>query len=208
MGSAPQYIFPGALLGSILLVAFALSLTAGISLPFSISMSSSGTTEGNQSLEESSSQGEQLPEDYEYDEPGCQVSTSFPEEVLQWCHLITKLSQENGMEPNLIAALMWQESGGNPTAYSKSGAVGLMQVMPRDGIATTFMCPNGPCFANRPTMFELQDPEFNLQYGTGLLAGLFAKYGNLRDALKYYGPMDVGYYYADKVLAIYENYSK
>jgi hypothetical protein len=38
-----------------------------------------------------------------------------------------------------------------------------------------------------------------------MLANLQAKYGNIRDALKYYGPMDVGYTYADKVLAIFDN---
>jgi len=44
----------------------------------------------------------------------------------------------------LIAAVILQESGGDPSAYSSSGAVGLMQVMPRDGIAAEFMCVNGP----------------------------------------------------------------
>jgi hypothetical protein len=39
-----------------------------------------------------------------------------------------------------------------------------------------------------------------------MLAGLVGKHGNIRDALKSYGPMDVGYYYADKVMGIYERY--
>ena len=68
------------------------------------------------------------------------------------------------------------------------------------------MCVNGPCFASRPTIADLRDPKFNIKYGTGMLAGLVSKYGNLREALKYYGPMDAGYTYADKVLTIYENY--
>ena len=106
----------------------------------------------------------------------------------------------------MIAALIWQESGGNPVAYSSSGAVGLMQVMPRDGLAANFICANGPCFASRPTIEELQDPKFNVKYGTAMLAGLLERSGSLRDALKSYGPMDVGYYYADKVLAIYQKY--
>lgn len=101
---------------------------------------------------------------------------------------------------------MLQESGGNPKAYSHSGAVGLMQIMPRDGIAASFMCINGPCFGSRPTIKELEDPEFNIEFGTRMLSGLISKYGNVRDALKFYGPMDVGYNYADKVLAIYENH--
>ena len=83
-----------------------------------------------------------------------------------------------------------------------------MQVMPRDGLAASFMCVNGPCFANRPTTEQLQDPEFNISYGTKMLAELVSKYGNMRDALRYYGPKDVGYYYADIVLSLYNQYGK
>lgn len=136
----------------------------------------------------------------------CQVSQRFPEKVLQWCDLITEHAIERGLEPDLLAALILQESGGNPVAYSHSGAVGLMQVMPRNGIAASFMCVNGPCFKNRPTISELEDPEFNVAYGTKMLAGLKKKHGNLRDALKYYGPADVGYYYSDIVLSLYKRY--
>jgi soluble lytic murein transglycosylase-like protein len=138
----------------------------------------------------------------------CAVSDKYPNKIRQWCDLVTKFSKKNDLDPDLVAALIWQESGGNPTAYSKSGAVGLMQVMPRNGIAASFYCANGPCFANRPTIVELQDPAFNIQYGTGMLANLVNKYGNLRDALRYYGPRNVGYYYADKVLGIYATYKK
>jgi soluble lytic murein transglycosylase-like protein len=81
-----------------------------------------------------------------------------------------------------------------------------MQVMPRDGIARNFKCPNGPCFAKRPTIAQLKDPDFNVEYGARMLANLVKRQGSLRDALKAYGPMDVGYYYADKVLGLYEKY--
>jgi soluble lytic murein transglycosylase-like protein len=97
-----------------------------------------------------------------------------------------------------------QESGGNATIMSHSGAVGLMQVMPRDGVAAEFMCINGPCFANRPTIAELKDPKFNIDYGSQMLSGLYAKYGSYREALYRYGPIDMGYQYADKVLKIWE----
>jgi hypothetical protein len=137
----------------------------------------------------------------------CQVSTSFPDSVRQWCSLITNYALQRSLDPNLLAALIFQESGGNPDAYSHSGAVGLMQVMPRDGLASEFMCPNGPCFQSRPSTAELKDPEFNISYGTKMLAGLIRKYGDVREALKSYGPMDVGYYYSDKVLGIYQHYA-
>lgn len=136
----------------------------------------------------------------------CSLAASYPEAIHPWCGWIEKYSRGSGFDPNLIAAVMLQESGGNPRAYSKSGAVGLMQVMPRDGIAASFMCPNGACFTSRPNMDELFDPEFNISYGVAMLAGLVNKYGNVRDALKAYGPMDVGYDYADLVLNIYQNY--
>lgn len=136
-------------------------------------------------------------------EQGCSLGSSFPESVQRWCDLIERYAGENGMDPNIIAAVMVQESGGNPDALSHSGAVGLLQVMPRDGIAATFQCKNGPCFSSRPSMSELYNPEFNISFGTGMLAGLVNRHGNLRDALRSYGPMDAGYTYADKVLAIY-----
>jgi hypothetical protein len=51
-------------------------------------------------------------------------------------------------------------------------------------------------------MEELFNPEFNISYGTKMLSQLIDKYGDLRTALKAYGPKDVGYYYADIVLNI------
>jgi soluble lytic murein transglycosylase-like protein len=134
----------------------------------------------------------------------CSISTNFPDNVRRWCGLISQHAAYHGIDPNLIAAMIWQESGGNPDAYSKDGAVGLMQVMPRDGLAAAFMCPNGPCFANRPSMQELYDPAFNIEYGVRFLSGLVSRHGNTRDALKAYGPANVGYYYADIVLGLYE----
>ncbi len=139
-------------------------------------------------------------------EEECQVSPVYPEAVRRWCGWITRYAVATSQQPNLIAAIILQESSGNPRAYSHSGAVGLMQVMPRDGIASKFMCINGPCFSNRPSMAELYDPEFNIQYGTQLLADLMQRSGNLREALRAYGPRDVGYAYADKVLRIYASY--
>jgi len=136
----------------------------------------------------------------------CELSPSYPESITQWCDIITNFANQAELSPNLVAAVILQESGGDASAYSTSGAVGLMQVMPRDGIASEFECINGPCFASRPTIEELLDPSFNVEYGTKMLTGLIGRLGSLREALKAYGPMDAEYSYADKVLAIYENY--
>jgi soluble lytic murein transglycosylase-like protein len=136
----------------------------------------------------------------------CRVSSAYPAEVRQWCGWITQYAEANNLHPDLVAGLIWYESGGDPLAYSRSGAVGLMQVMPRDGLAAEFMCVNGPCFANRPARAELEDPRFNIEYGTRMLAGLRNRYQDLRTGLKAYGPANVEYTYADKVLAIFERY--
>ena len=137
---------------------------------------------------------------------GCSLPSSYPESVRQWCGLIETYATQHSLDPALIAAVMLQESGGNPHAYSKSGAVGLMQIMPSDGPAASFMCINGPCFASRPSSAELYDPEFNISYGARMLAGLIQKKGSVREALFAYGPMNMGYRYADIVLGIMSRY--
>lgn len=124
--------------------------------------------------------------------------------VWQWCPLIMRAADRYQLDPNLIAALILVESGGDPQAYSSYGAVGLMQVEPRDGIAASITCPNGPCFADRPTIAQLQDPAFNVDYGAMLLRSYVDRYGSLREALRAYGPRGEGYYYAELVLATYE----
>lgn len=223
MNPAAPYIFPGALLGSLILALFAFTVTSGMALPASLlqqegqltSVNSQGgeevSSEFNSQTQEVQSADEQAQEEVleaedEGEETDCQVSGSFPDKILRWCDQITKFAEKNDLDPDLVAALVLQESGGNPSAYSKSGAVGLMQVMPRDGLAAGFSCVNGPCFANRPSINQLEDPNFNIQYGTNMLAGLIDKHGDVREALKAYGPMNVGYYYADIVLGLFRRY--
>ncbi len=133
----------------------------------------------------------------------CSISNKYPESVKQWCQWITISAQEAGVDANLIAAVIQVESAGVADAYSNNGAVGLMQIMPSDGLAANFLCINGPCFATRPTMDELFDPEFNIYYGSQLLKGYIVKNENLRDGLLAYGPTGVGYSYADEVLRVY-----
>lgn len=136
----------------------------------------------------------------------CSISATYPNSIQQWCGWISQYASQYQVDPNLVAAVMVQESGGNADAYSKSGAVGLLQVMPRDGLASSFMCINGPCFADRPSSDQLFDPQFNIEYGSRMLAGLIQRHGNVRDALKAYGPMNMGYRYADLVLNIFNQH--
>ncbi len=193
----PALVIRGALIMSLLLLILFSQLSSGVALAESDVVEASPVEGTNP---------EPTPLLAAAPQARCEVSQAFPDRVRQWCETITRHAQANELPPDLIAALIWQESGGNPSAYSHSGAVGLMQVMPRDGIAANFVCQNGPCFASRPTIQELEDPEFNIAYGTRMLAGLVKRYGSLRDALKAYGPMDVGYAYADIVLGLYQDY--
>ena len=202
MGPDPKMVsmvIKSALAASLVLTVLCLLLTAGMSPAVGAtgieSDASPLTTEAIEQVESTSGES-----------PSCPLSNAYPEKVRQWCDVIVEFAQAHGLPAELIAAVILQESGGDPLAYSSSGAVGLMQVMPCDGLAAQFQCVNGPCFASRPTINELQDPEYNIEYGTRMLAGLLARHGDLRDALKAYGPMDRGYAYADIVLAIYENY--
>jgi len=197
MPNVQKFIFPAVILASFFIIVF----TRLISAPQVVVSASSENSQSSERAHE----GQTDVADSEQTR-GCSIGSRYPEDVRRWCYLIETASVEHGLPADLIAAVILQESGGNPDAYSKSGAVGLMQVMPRDGIAGKFVCLNGPCFTSRPSMEELYDPKFNIAYGTRMLAGLVGKTGDLREALSAYGPMDVGYSYADLVLNIYENY--
>ncbi|NMC59233.1 MAG: transglycosylase SLT domain-containing protein [Candidatus Methanofastidiosa archaeon] len=138
--------------------------------------------------------------------PAAELSRAYPESILQWEELIAESAERYQLDPNFIAAVILQESGGNAEAYSANGAVGLMQVMPSDGIAASFICDGYACFRSRPSMQELFDPAFNIDYGARMLSGLIDKYGSQQEALYHYGPIDVGYRYADAVLSIYTSH--
>ncbi len=137
---------------------------------------------------------------------GDSLSGKYPDSIQQWKPLIEEAAAVHAMDPDFIAAVMLQESGGSAEVISASGAVGLMQIMPRDGIAAGFICDGKPCFASRPASADLLQPDFNIDYGTRMLAGLITKYGSAREALYHYGPFNVGYAYADAVLTIYNRY--
>lgn len=195
--SVRKIIFPGIVFGILMVIGVASILGGTHAVAAAVS--------GEMSLEPSAQidmEGEITSDSKEI----CSISSLYPDSIRQWCGLIETYAQANNLDPNLISAVMLQESAGQPDAYSKSGAVGLMQVMPSDGKASSFMCKNGPCFSSRPSMSELFDPEYNIAYGANMLAGLVNQHGNVRDALKAYGPMDVGYYYADLVLSIHNSY--
>jgi soluble lytic murein transglycosylase-like protein len=58
------------------------------------------------------------------------ISPVFSKEVQYWAKDIVKWANESSLDPNLVAVVMQIESCGNPHAISRSGAIGLFQVMP------------------------------------------------------------------------------
>ena len=53
----------------------------------------------------------------------------------RWFPLVEKIAAEQGLDPNLLMALLQTESGGNPDVTSKDGAAGLIQLMPKTAAA-------------------------------------------------------------------------
>jgi soluble lytic murein transglycosylase len=85
------------------------------------------------------------------------------------------------LDPALLAAVIYQESKFKADAHSKSGAIGLMQLLPAtaEGIA---IHTGGTRFRTS----DLYDPEINVRYGSWYLRRLLDKYGDERTALAAY----------------------
>jgi soluble lytic murein transglycosylase-like protein len=121
--------------------------------------------------------------------------------------LVHKNAAQYSRDPNLVLAVIAEESGFNPHAVSPVGAAGLMQVMPH---WKRVLAING----------DLYDPDTNIRYGLQVLGFYIEMYQDLDMALTAYnrgpGPVDAALVrgknpnngYAPKVLATYERLKK
>jgi soluble lytic murein transglycosylase len=100
---------------------------------------------------------------------------------LRYSEYVRVHARQNGIDPALLAAVIYQESKFDAGAESKSGAIGLMQLTPATahGIAVR---TGGSRFRTS----DLLDPEINIRYGSWYLANLFRKYRNERLVLAAY----------------------
>ena len=107
--------------------------------------------------------------------------------------MIDDIAVRSGVDPNIVKAIIVEESGGNPNAVGDNGeSIGLMQIQPKHhqkrmeelGIVSLF------------------DPQENVILGCSILSDLYDKYGNYEDALSVYnsGNTEDGKAYAERIL--------
>ena len=155
-----------------------------------------------------------IPEDLLIGEPGAKTSQKLPTVPTIWLtkgeHLfhpiIVKVANEHEIDPALIKAIIMAESGYNPKAISKKGAMGLMQLMPGTAEALG--------------VEDIFNPEHNINGGVlyfKRLVDLFE--GDVKLALAAYNagtrkvkmyqgipPFKATRYYIKKVFKYYEHY--
>lgn len=88
-----------------------------------------------------------------------QLSSYWSYKVQRWSDLIIQEAERRALDPDFLASLVWMESRGDPNAVGPVGAVGLMQVMPKEA-----------GFSWRPEKAALLDPSTNLFWGARTLA--------------------------------------
>ncbi len=100
---------------------------------------------------------------------------------LRYDAIVRGHAQHYDLDPALLAAVIYEESKFKSDARSKSGAIGLMQLLPStaEGIA---IHTGGTGFQ----VSDLYNPEINVRYGAWYLHHLLLKYGDERTALAAY----------------------
>ncbi len=118
--------------------------------------------------------------------PPTALSSVWDTRILRWEGLILEHAARRQIDPDLLAALIWRESRGNPSAIGPGGSTGLMQIMPREA-----------GFHWRPSSAELLDPGTNMLWGGGTIAQIIGQArGDVSSALAAYNG---GWDKADKV---------
>jgi len=100
---------------------------------------------------------------------------------LRYEHIVVGHAENYELEPQLVAAVIYQESKFDANAVSASGAVGLMQLLPETGQGIADRTGG-----NNWKPEDLRNPELNIRYGSWYLRHLLDKYGDEELALAAY----------------------
>ncbi len=105
------------------------------------------------------------------------MERGVPEE--KYSALIEKTARRNGVDPDLVRAVIWRESGFDRTVIGSKGEVGLMQIMP--GLAAADWARAKKC--PLPSRAALSDPELNIEVGSWFLGRAFRHWSKYREAV-------------------------
>jgi soluble lytic murein transglycosylase len=111
-------------------------------------------------------------------EPAWWVRIWYP---LKYETIVRGHARNYRLDPALLAAVIDQESKFRSNVKSRSGAIGLMQLLP--GTAKGIAVHTG---GTRFRVDDLYNPEINVRYGAWYLRHLIDKYGDERTALAAY----------------------
>lgn len=109
--------------------------------------------------------------------PGWYARLWFP---LDHTETIVRNSRGHSLDPALVAAVIYHESGYDEDNTSRAGAIGLMQLMP----ATAQWIASQK--AANIELSQLNDPDTNVEYGCWYLRYLLDRFGNQQVALAAY----------------------
>jgi soluble lytic murein transglycosylase len=100
---------------------------------------------------------------------------------LEYDQIVRTHARNYGLDPAMLAAVIYTESRFKPNARSAAGALGLMQLLP-DTARGIALRTGGHGFV----VDDLFDPEINVRYGSWYLRNLLQKYDDERLALAAY----------------------
>src|SRR5680860_242697 len=118
---------------------------------------------------------------------GVAIHKTRPQWYVRWLYpikhvdMISRSASQNGLDPALVAAVIYEESSFEEAISSNAGAVGLMQLMP--STATWIASKTGGVDF---LVADLKDPAINIAYGCWYLRYLTERYGSLDLALAAY----------------------
>ncbi len=95
----------------------------------------------------------------------------LPDAAAPYADMIRKTATKEGVDPDLLTAVVWVESSFQPDAVSPAGAIGLAQLMP--GTA-------------RSLRVDPRDPAQNVDGSARMLAGLIEEFSRVDHALAAY----------------------